>query len=1303
MINLKTTSSLTMVNAKTKPQLTPTFNGLNKFKYFLALGFLVTLSFNTFSADNSQQPNKKELNKEEFNKEAYLDLSKPYTHKQSNTTKKDNQATTFLKEVAGTVRSAIGSTNSNNANKLGSKITTDVENHLKNKAINTTEGLISDKANQFVNKFGPGRSEISIHKIESKNPTYSIKTIQPLSKLDSDSKELTFFQGQLASGENHGERRSTINLGIGHRVLIEDGTAIAGINLFSDYETKSRHKRLSLGLEYQRSNFSAHVNSYYPTSHRKDIGDSTEEALAGYDLKLTGQMPYLPWAKIKGTRYHWDGKQGSDIKGTIFGVEVELTPSINVELGTEKSNTADRASYMRLTTQLPLKDNGSFTNFSIDSKPFRNTGIVNLIDLNPVERSNKIRVEKVSAGAKIILGAYNATTVGASCTLYNASGVAVAGGSGITTTNGRVNLPDVKLSTNSLYHSVCTGGSYVDEATGLTANAPTLHSAVVYSGGDLVLVASPLSEIAYRMADTAAGNLSVIKEKIAAENDNVAVAFGLGNTDVIATIPTDLNIAVAQNDNSGRFGLILAAISQMGENSADTSPNTTITVLVNDMEGMNGSRQNTIEGLNIGTQTVNVMTAINNLKTSGGNNNFTNGAASRNTGAAGSATGEGSIMGNLAILKISLYDGTSGAPTAQDYIYAGVTGVSSLAEVNARVALATPAKSDTTSEIQILVNNAPGVATTARSTLTANLTSVAADGKSTSTITMQAKDVNGNNLTTGGLTVTMSESGSATLSAVSDNADGTYTATITNSTAEKVTVTAAFGGSNVDDTVDINFIKSKIFDLRSGIATTTHSILTANPSGVVADGTSISTITMQAKDANGNNLTTGGLTVTMSESGSATLSAVIDNADGTYTATITNNTVENITVSAAFGGSNVDDTADVNFTPVPVVGAFSAANSTLTANPTNVAADGTSASTIIMQAKDANGNNLTTGGLKITMSASGSATLSAVIDNADGTYTATITNSTVEKVTVSASYFIWFPGFDIGDTADVNFIASEVSDAPVGAATTAHSTLTANPTSITVDNVILIGGVTTLNSDDSYVGTDGTSASTITMQARDANGNNLTTGGLTVTMSATGSATLSAVSDNANGTYTATITNSTVETVTVSAAFGGSNVDDTVDVSFAAHNSTPGGGLTIYTTADTTHSTLTANPTTTSVTVDNVAIVDVTTTSNPDNVWVADGTTTSMITMQARDANGNNLTTGGLTVTMSATGSATLSAVSDNADGTYTATITNSTVETVTVSAAFGGSNVGDTVNVNFIAGAGGEFNPISATLPFKK
>jgi hypothetical protein len=61
---------------------------------------------------------------------------------------------------------------------------------------------------------------------------------------------------------------------------------------------------------------------------------------------------------------------------------------------------------------------------------------------------------------------------------------------------------------------------------------------------------------------------------------------------------------------------------------------------------------------------------------------------------------------------------------------------------------------------------------------------------------MQAKDVNGNNLTTGGLTVTMSVNGSATLSSVSDNTDGTYTATITNSTYDYWFVVHSSGWCN---------------------------------------------------------------------------------------------------------------------------------------------------------------------------------------------------------------------------------------------------------------------------------------------------------------------------------------------------------------------------------------------------------------------------------------------------------------------------------------------------------------------------
>jgi hypothetical protein len=50
---------------------------------------------------------------------------------------------------------------------------------------------------------------------------------QPLSELNANSKELTFIQAGIASGDSGNGRRATINLGIGHRLLVEDDMAIA--------------------------------------------------------------------------------------------------------------------------------------------------------------------------------------------------------------------------------------------------------------------------------------------------------------------------------------------------------------------------------------------------------------------------------------------------------------------------------------------------------------------------------------------------------------------------------------------------------------------------------------------------------------------------------------------------------------------------------------------------------------------------------------------------------------------------------------------------------------------------------------------------------------------------------------------------------------------------------------------------------------------------------------------------------------------------------------------------------------------
>jgi uncharacterized protein (TIGR02145 family) len=292
-----------------------------------------------------------------------------------------------------------------------------VTDQVKQLAVTTVESNINEFANDAANSFGNGATEISIFNIESGNPGFSIKTIQPLTTLNKDSKSLIYAQGSIASDENNDDRRTTINLAVGKRILIEDNKAIFGANIFIDYETKSDHQRASLGLEYQRANFSANVNQYHPLSSKVVIGDYTEEPLAGHDIRLTGQVPYLPWAKIKATQYHWDAITGEDIKGTRLGIEVDINAATTVEIGTENSNTASRSGYAQLRIQFPYKANTAPTQFIIANKAFADSDKLSLMDLNYVERSNKIKVEKLlneNANEDMIAGgvAYSTIVIG---------------------------------------------------------------------------------------------------------------------------------------------------------------------------------------------------------------------------------------------------------------------------------------------------------------------------------------------------------------------------------------------------------------------------------------------------------------------------------------------------------------------------------------------------------------------------------------------------------------------------------------------------------------------------------------------------------------------------------------------------------------------------------------------------------------------------------------------------------------------------------------------------------------------------
>ena len=123
---------------------------------------------------------------------------------------------------------------------------------------------------------------------------------------------------------------------------------------------------------------------------------------------------------------------------------------------------------------------------------------------------------------------------------------------------------------------------------------------------------------------------------------------------------------------------------------------------------------------------------------------------------------------------------------------------------------------------------------------------------------------------------------------------------------------------------------SRIVELPALVVSPATSTVSASPSSIAANGVSSSTITVQAKDANGSDETSGGATVTMSTT-AGSLSGVTDNGDGTYTASLTSTHAGTADVSATINGQSITSgDAIVTFVAPPVVKAVSPSSGPVT-------------------------------------------------------------------------------------------------------------------------------------------------------------------------------------------------------------------------------------------------------------------------------------------------------------------------------------------------------------------------------------
>lgn len=416
---------------------------------------------------------------------------------------------------------------------------------------------------------------------------------------------------------------------------------------------------------------------------------------------------------------------------------------------------------------------------------------------------------------------------------------------------------------------------------------------------------------------------------------------------------------------------------------------------------------------------------------------------------------------------------------------------------------------DVASENKVQVVFVEGLPDSYNSIIYTDVDTLVADSSSITRVTVQLKDVNGNLVLSGGNKVDIYASGGS-LSQITDNGNGSYSATF-------------YGGirsGNIQLTFSVNeggiSTNSCMVHVLTGEADTEKSIITATPDHMLADGVTTSKIAVILYDCFENKLAKGGDAVEV-YSDNGNVSAVSDNSNGIYAANLTSSAIESTaTLTFSINGILASKSVQVEFsntTTSAVKSVLSVDNDTLTAN-------GTSTTRIVIVSKDSLGINLTTGGNDIQI-LSTAGKISDITDHNDGTYSATLTSPQESGIAILSfvENGILAPQTNIR----VYFNAGVVD---------------ASRSKVEVSNTKVMANA---------MGT-----STIRIILSDEFGNAIFTGGDSVIIYTTAGE-VSAIDDNLNGTYSATLySKSRIDTAIISFSVNGIMANSTATVYFMA-------------------------------------------------------------------------------------------------------------------------------------------------------
>jgi adhesin/invasin len=378
-------------------------------------------------------------------------------------------------------------------------------------------------------------------------------------------------------------------------------------------------------------------------------------------------------------------------------------------------------------------------------------------------------------------------------------------------------------------------------------------------------------------------------------------------------------------------------------------------------------------------------------------------------------------------------------------------------------------------------------------------TGAVANGTATNLATVVVKD--GNNNPLANADVTWSQDGTAAFgTSAKTDATGKTTVTITDTKAETVNITATVNGSSLS--------KPTTFVADSSSAQVSDLTVTT---GALANGTATNQATVTVTDGNNNPLANADVTWLQDGTAAFGTSAKTD-ATGKTTVTITDTKAETVNITATVNGSSLSK-------PTTFVADSSSAQISDLTVTTGAAANGTATNQATVTVKDGNNNPLTN--VDVTWSQDGTAAFgTSAKTDATGKTTVTITDTKAETVNITATV----------NSSSLSKPTTFVADTD----TAAVSELTVTPASSPADGVtVKTGNVIVKDKNDNLVPN-----ATVTFAI---------TKGAAVFVNSSQSIT---ASTDAQGAASTTFTDTTAETVTLSAKAGTSDTGKTQDSSF---------------------------------------------------------------------------------------------------------------------------------------------------------